>query len=270
MKDIHHPQLAQIARLIVPQATMIRAWPLTGGISAQMTALEIALPDNQRRRLVVRQPGEGTLRRSPHAAADEFRLLRVLREAGLAVPEPYLLDESGTILPAPFLVIEYIEGKVEFAPADVNEYARQMAAQLAAIHRVQADVSFLPGQGRALLHGDFWPGNLLWRDGRLIAVVDWEDAVLGEPLADVAISRLDTLFIFGREAMESFTQAYQTANPLDFGDLPLWDMRAAERAAPHLAEWAAGYPAWGRPDLTEQTFRTRHEWFVRTTQARLR
>ena len=25
-----------------------------------------------------------------------------------------------------------------------------------------------------LLHGDFWPGNILWRDGRLVAVIDWE------------------------------------------------------------------------------------------------
>ena len=25
-----------------------------------------------------------------------------------------------------------------------------------------------------LLHGYLWPGNLLWQDGRLVAVVDWE------------------------------------------------------------------------------------------------
>jgi aminoglycoside phosphotransferase (APT) family kinase protein len=37
-----------------------------------------------------------------------------------------------------------------------------------------------------LLHGDFWPGNALWRDGALVAILDWEDAAIGDPLADVA------------------------------------------------------------------------------------
>ena len=47
-----------------------------------------------------------------------------------------------------------------------------------------------------LLHGDFWPGNLLWKDGRLVAVIDWEDAALGDPLADLANSRLESLVGF--------------------------------------------------------------------------
>ncbi|MBZ0289707.1 MAG: phosphotransferase, partial [Anaerolineae bacterium] len=38
-----------------------------------------------------------------------------------------------------------------------------------------------------LAHGDFWPGNVLWKDGELQAVIDWEDAVRGDPLADLAI-----------------------------------------------------------------------------------
>jgi aminoglycoside phosphotransferase (APT) family kinase protein len=36
----------------------------------------------------------------------------------------------------------------------------------------------------SLLHGDYWPDNTLWRDGRLVCVIDWEDAALGDPLAD--------------------------------------------------------------------------------------
>ena len=40
----------------------------------------------------------------------------------------------------------------------------------------------------ALLHGDYWPGNILWKDGRLAAVIDWEDACLGDPLVDLAMA----------------------------------------------------------------------------------
>ncbi|WP_436774598.1 phosphotransferase family protein [Yinghuangia sp. YIM S09857] len=43
-----------------------------------------------------------------------------------------------------------------------------------------------PGSGpNVLVHGDFKPGNLLIRDGRVTAVLDWETAHLGDPLEDV-------------------------------------------------------------------------------------
>ncbi len=35
--------------------------------------------------------------------------------------------------------------------------------------------------------------GMLWKDGQLVAVIDWEDAPLGDPLADVANSRLESL-----------------------------------------------------------------------------
>ena len=100
-----------------------------------------------------------------------------------------------------------------------------------------------------LLHGDYWPGNILWRDEQLAAVIDWEDARLGDPLIDLAISRLDLLWIFGSEAMNSFTQDYLTGMAIDTRDLPYWDLCAALRlvrlAGANLAEWAAVlYPVW--------------------------
>jgi aminoglycoside phosphotransferase (APT) family kinase protein len=36
-----------------------------------------------------------------------------------------------------------------------------------------------------LIHGDFHYGNLMFRDGRVVAVVDWEIASLGDPLFDL-------------------------------------------------------------------------------------
>ena len=117
----------------------------------------------------------------------------------------------------------------------------------------------------ALLHGDFWPGNILWKDGKLTAVVDWEDARLGDPLADFAISRLDTLLVFGQEAMNEFTDCYQAVSQADLANLPYWDLYAALRAAPHLAEWSAVYPHFGRRDITEELMRTRHTQFLEVT-----
>jgi len=84
----------------------------------------------------------------------------------------------------------------------------------------------------AVLHGDFWPGNVLWRDGRLVGVVDWEDALFGDPLADLAVTRLEVGGFYGMTAMNLLTRQYLARRPeLDVSTLPLWDLRAAMRAS---------------------------------------
>jgi aminoglycoside phosphotransferase (APT) family kinase protein len=89
-----------------------------------------------------------------------------------------------------------------------------------------------------LLHGDYWPGNIVWRDGELAAVLDWEDAERGDPLRDLGITRLDLLWAYGECAMDGFTERYQALAHLDMTNLPLWDLCAALRPAGRLADWA--------------------------------
>src|SRR5689334_20965692 len=107
----------RLVQTIAPQSTLLRTWGLKGGISAEMTALEIERRDGQTSRMIVRRPSRGVLRRNPHAAQDEFKLLQMTRSLGLATQTPLHLDQSGTIFSTPYLVIEYIEGEPEFAPA---------------------------------------------------------------------------------------------------------------------------------------------------------
>jgi aminoglycoside phosphotransferase (APT) family kinase protein len=288
-------KIEAVVRRINARGELVRTWALEGGVSAQVIGFEIRLPEGQTRKMLLRRHGVIDLKNNPHIAADEFKLLRIVQAAGIAVPTAYYLDESGSIFPTPYLVVEYIEGKTEFAPANLEDFMRQFTAELAKIHRINsADLSFLPKQaeryakqlaerpaaldhtlqeGRirdtleavwplpqrnlsALLHGDYWPGNLLWKDGQLVAVIDWEDAALGDPLADVANSRLEILWAFGIEAMHTFTQAYQSRMPnLDYTDLPYWDLNAALRPASKLS-------TWGLSERVEQTMRERHHWFV--------
>jgi aminoglycoside phosphotransferase (APT) family kinase protein len=290
------PDFERLVRRIEPQGKLLRAWQLAGGVSARVTGLEIEQADGHKRRLVVRQHGEADLRANPRIAADEFRLLQGLEAAGLAVPMPYYVDESGEILATPYVVIEFVEGEAEFEPHDLGGLLAELAAQLASVHRVDGsntELSFLPQQearvaeklanqpdqldeslseGRirealeaawpwpqrnpsVLLHGDFWPGNLLWRDGRLVAVLDWEDAAVGDPLADVANSRLEVLWAFGSEAMERFTRHYHSLMTWDFANLPYWDLWAALRPASKLS-------GWGLDEVAEKAMREQHRWFV--------
>jgi aminoglycoside phosphotransferase (APT) family kinase protein len=90
-----------------------------------------------------------------------------------------------------------------------------------------------------VLHGDYWPGNVLWRDGRLAGVVDWEDALFGDPLADLAVTRLEIGGLYGVAAMNLLTRQYLARRPeLDVSALPLWDLRAAMRASGFaLGDW---------------------------------
>jgi aminoglycoside phosphotransferase (APT) family kinase protein len=120
-----------------------------------------------------------------------------------------------------------------------------------------------------LCHGDFWPGNVLWRDGEIAAVIDWEDCLIGEPLADVAICRLDLWWILGEAAAGDFTACYQSQTGLDLGSLPYWDLRASLRPIRNIEEWAQSYSPLGRPDVTEETMRRDHQAFVAQALSKL-
>jgi aminoglycoside phosphotransferase (APT) family kinase protein len=275
-----------------------------------MTAIEIVAPGGGTKKLIVRLPSQAALELNPLAAQDEFRLLQIGQEMDLATPAPVHLDQSGELFPTPYLVIEYIEGKLQFAPRDRASHVRQMATHLARIHSADCamwDLAFLPIRRggcaemradrptplnaslqeqdvrealasteplpprnvRTLLHGDFWPGNTLWLDDKLVAVIDWEDATLGDPLIDLAISRLDIGWIFGIDAMHTFTEHYQSLMDIDYQNLAYWDLCAALRlirlAGSNLSDWVAFFPPFGRPDITEQTLRSDYAYF--TTQA---
>ena len=297
-----------LVQTISPHSTLLRTWPLQGGISAKMTALEIKHSDGQISRMIVRQPSEETLRRNPRSVENEFKILQLTKSLGLATQTPYYLDQSGTIFSKPYLVIEYIDGKPEFASSPGADFIFQLAKHLTKIHSadwLNQDISFLPRQanqcaelfhrqltnldpflddGRirvvleevlplpqqnasVLLHGDYWPGNILWRDDTLVAVVDWEDAKVGDPLIDFAISRLDVLWIFGVEALHSFNYHYQSLMDIDYTNLPYWDLCAGLRLTRligiDLAEWTSFFIPFGRHDITEYTFREHFRFFIK-------
>lgn len=272
------------ARLVAhlhPGCRLVRAWRLAGGASAESTALEIAGPDGVSFRRVVRRHGEGDRAVNPEVALDEYRLLQVLRAEGFAVPAPYAHDESGRLLPTPYIVTDFVEGTAEVAPERRHACTERAAAELAHVHRLKARdprLAFLvrrdplsarelaeeraadsdwdveqvirqaleqrwppPAEGEpVLLHGDFWPGNLLWQGERLAAVIDWEDACLSDPMVDLGPARLELLWAWGEEAVERFTAHYQALTGRPLATLPLYDLWTALRALLRL-------PGWGLP-----------------------
>lgn len=113
-----------------------------------------------------------------------------------------------------------------------------------------------------VLHGDYWPGNTLWHDGRLVAVIDWEDTRRGDPLFDVSNARFEILMLFGVEIMDIFTRLYESLNPVDSGCLPWWDVYTAFRVVNKLDFLAT-------EARDESLIRADHRWFVEQARSRM-
>ena len=262
-----------------PNATVRHTWRLEGGMSAHMIGLELDTADRVRK-VVARFPDPYLKTFFEDPAAQEYRVLEVVHAHGLPAPRP-LWQGSGMLL------LEYLEGSATAAPEDPGHYVDQMADVLAKIHAVDISsgafdfllpnrVGFNPPEREpnlalrepeviaalhatvpndpgpsVLRHGDFWPGNLLWQDGRLTGIIDWENALRGPALADLGVTRLDLWWAFGPEAAERFTNRYLSIHSIPVTDLVYWDLRAAMRPMTNLGEWAGPYQALGRPEITE-------------------
>ncbi|MBI1298853.1 phosphotransferase [bacterium] len=290
MDDVQVEAFSLLLQRFVPGGRLLRSWRMSGGVSAEVTALEYETENGERHRAVARRHGPADLTSDPQIAEHEFRLLRFVTAAGIPAPTPLWVDGSCDLFETPILVVSFLDGEVDLNPVDQDGYLHQLAVVLAQVHAIDishAALDFLPRQDgnigaptpvldtslreneiraalasmppqrrtSVLLHGDFWPGNVLWRAGQLTALIDWEDAAVGDPLADVANARLEILWAFGQEAMDQFTTRYQAHNHIDFDHLPYWDLRAALRPAGKLHTWGLDPPV-------EKRMRSRHRSFV--------
>jgi aminoglycoside phosphotransferase (APT) family kinase protein len=116
----------------------------------------------------------------------------------------------------------------------------------------------------SIVHGDFWPGNMLWYRGRLSGVIDWEQVRRGDPTQDVACCRLDLSLLFGPAAAEQFLTEYLAATGRTPRRLFFWELYNATWAIENVEHWIEGYHDLGRTDLTASEARARLERFVAT------
>lgn len=242
-------QAEQLPRACRADLHLVRIWPLAGAVNSQVAGIEAERSDGRRCTLVLRQYGPAMMQAVPRIAHNEYELLTLLSAAGVPVPRPYLVDESGAIVPGSCIVMEHVDGERVHRPDDLDSFLRQLAAALAAVHScgiARTEVPFLadvsdygaaefdegvhiredivpetairkgvqanwppPQVNEAVvLHNDYWPGNVLWRDGRIVAVIDWEEAAFGDPMADLANIRLEIVWHFGTAAMDLLTHEY--------------------------------------------------------------
>ncbi len=260
---------AEIANRVIPGASLLQHRLLSGGVSAAVHVLDVSTPRGPTS-LVVRRHGAATWKQLPDDVTQvEFSLLAALHEARLPVPEPLFLDVDRQLLPSPYFVMRFVRGSSEIAAPVLDHALRSMAAFLARLHSLDvralslpplpsredpikaalqfaADDSSLcdvisslsPEQSPpTLLHGDFWPGNILWDKGEITAVLDWEDVAIGPAASDVACCRAEVNVLFGLDAARSFTQYYRAASANSLHDLTLWDFYVSSAALASLSKW---------------------------------
>jgi aminoglycoside phosphotransferase (APT) family kinase protein len=247
--------------------------------------------------LVLRRYGPWYAERGEDAAARETRALELLQRANVPAPAPNGID-TAEVFDEQAILISFIDGAPDLAPANPFDWAEQLAATLARIHDIALDPDdlqlFPPGAGEderkisqnpelvlehplgedllrrrvelgnrlidtdlVFSHTDFWPGNTLWNDGSLVAVVDWEAPATGDREMDVAYCSLDIRYLGMDKVADRFIAAYRELTDESLPNLIHWEAVALCRPMPDIAGWVPAWLAMGR-NVTEEGARGQH------------
>lgn len=280
-KDLPSPgALEEVRRLAGSSAIVLGATRLAGGQHADTWRVDTENPASS---VVVRQfPVDDP------AALCEQRALRALDGLGGLAPLPLGGDLDGRWSKYPTSLISWLDGRADITPADPGGWARELGRALAAVHAVPVErLAELPsvfdrGGGSegmlggplasevrsrwsevvsspaVLTHGDYWSGNVVWRDGRLTGIVDWSAAARGPRGFDLGWCRLDLVLLFDEQIADDFLAAYEAVTGQEVGETRFWDCWAAARSDDAVGSWRPNYLPLGRADLDEDELRRRH------------
>ena len=88
-----------------------------------------------------------------------------------------------------------------------------------------------------LTHGDFWEGNILWHEGEITAVLDWEEAAYGDPAIDVAYAIMN-LYLRGLpDAADAFLNSYEAFRGQKLENLAFWQLVESVRPMVDPVDW---------------------------------
>lgn len=206
---------------------------LTGGVSGE--TYKLGFNPNSPEYWVLKKYGDRDLKSKPNLPELEYQLLSQLHSQGIAVLDSYPVK-------GPYLLTRY----VSHFPTEV--LATEMAEILAKIHKMTFPERLVKNLRKidsdlstnfpCLLHGDFWPGNMIISEQKKAIILDWEDAVWGDPVCEVSRTRVELYGLRGRFQMLSFTNRYQTLQPaLDYSFLREWDHYHIKQLKNMMVHW---------------------------------
>ncbi len=296
-------------------ARPIAATPMVGGLSSEVTRLELDARAEFSMVVLRRHLDPVWLEREPDLVAREANalgLLAAMRAAGSATPTPagasgpaarpavpetpalIGCDPDGTITGTPALLMSHLDGTPIVSAGELTAVVDLLAGALADLHRLplepghglpayrrwgarapsiptwtrrpetwrraaevlDAPMPSMPRTGPALLHRDYHPLNVLFATHPseptpvVSGVVDWVNACVGHPHADLGHVRWNLAVMVDQAAADRFLERYLTrtgSGPYD----PWWDLASAfGLGSPGIAGWHAV----GRTDLSAERF----------------
>jgi aminoglycoside phosphotransferase (APT) family kinase protein len=236
---------------------------LEGGASAAVHVVSVEDASGRVHGLVLRRFVRADwLAREPGLARREATALELVAHGGPPTPRLVAVDPEGREAGVPAVLMTRLPGRIEWHPAALDAFLRRLAELLPAIHAtpVPSGASLPayepyelelrrpprwaarpevwrramavldgppPSPERVLVHRDFHPGNVLWRRDAVSGVVDWVNASIGSPWADVGHCRVNLAEPFGQAAAERFLEHYRAAAGRRDDPHPYWDIAAA-------------------------------------------
>jgi fructosamine-3-kinase len=217
-------------------APRLIACDLNGHVAGQPGSLETVLPGNggwpelpsaagwrdagaaiARVHRVLLQPQEHLPSRLWHVGIDGYALQRRWASLYQASSE----DER------PQVVAAY--RKFSFRP---EESAKRILADVRSTPLLRLADEVVRHHGRprgepVFLHGDVWPGNLLWIGDRCVGLIDWKEAGVGHPGVDLAYLRFSAAMHHGQDGPALVREGYEDEMGQGATDLAYWDALVA-------------------------------------------
>ncbi len=79
----------------------------------------------------------------------------------------------------------------------------------------------------AFLHGDVWPGNMMWSGSTCRGLIDWKTAGVGDPGVDLGELRKQVAYANGQDAPRYVLEGWERTSGTRARDVPYWDAVAA-------------------------------------------
>ena len=98
---------------------------------------------------------------------------------------------------------------------------------------------------RVFTHGDFHPGNVLWRLGRISGVVDWSAARLDARWCELAYCRAEVCLLLGPDIADRLADAYSNIVGETSDELPVYDLMCVFSSRYYAAESLDAYREQG-------------------------
>ncbi len=279
-------QLARVRDAIGARA-LAHVHRIDGGLSCTMDVLS-----DGDSRLVLRRYGPWSHAPVKGAAAKEARALELLQRANIPAPAPLWIDTedvfaeqallisfvtgSPELTPSnPFDWAEQLAAtlvRIHEVRLDDDDFALFPEGPGEDVARVQENLEYVlehplgedllrrrvtldnRGAGGDLVfsHTDYWPGNTLWNDDDLVAVVDWESPGTGDRAMDVAYCALDIRYLGMDRVADRFIELYRELSGDPLVNLSYWEAIGLCRPMPDIAQWVPAWVAMGKPMTDER------------------